>query len=873
VIDGQGDRDMSSSESERCPRCGGKLSASPSGASFCPACLLRQGLPSEVDETVVSEPAPLPPDVKPPERIGPYRIVRRLGEGGMGVVYLAKQTGDLKRLVAVKVIKSGLDSAQVLARFQMERQSLALMNHPSIARALDAGTSEDGRPYFVMEFVDGLPITNYCDKRRLTNAARIELFRRVCQAVQHAHQRGVIHRDLKPSNILVEDADDGPRPRIIDFGVAKATEKRFLEWSVFTEVGSLIGTPEYMSPEQADDSESGVDTRSDVYSLGVLLYELLVGVTPLDARELRSIGLSALLKTVRQGSFPTPSSRAQTTGGDRPETAANRGTDPGSLARQLRGELDWIVMRALEKDKERRYATPAELGEDLRRYLEHEPVRAGPPGLWYRTVKLARRHRVAFGAAAVLLVALVVAVAGISVGFLRARRAEREAVAQAEIANATNQFLNEDLLASVAPEMMGRDVRVLDVLERADELIAERFEDAPLTRAAIHLSVGMVFVKLGDLESGERHYNEAAEIRREILGPDDAETAEVVCGLGWIRARRDEVEPSLALIREGLEGYRAAGAMDTPTGIECQRILGQILHLTDALEEAETTFLGALERSRAALGDRHEQTINALNDLSLLYGSMGDSERAETTIREAIELQTEVRGPNHAETLVMESNLANSLYGMGRPEEAAELYRSLLPRYQEVYGSDHPRTMTLANNLAVTLSQIGENEEAVVLLGEVLEWRAANFGERHRNTLSTRYSLGRTYYRLHDYPAAVEHLREAYDARREVLGEDNRRTLYAQSMLAAALNRQGETGEALRLHRDALDRRAVIEESHPEVLAAFFSRYGEALADAGRRDEAIAAHREAERLYALNPDKRQAEREQNAERLERLLNP
>jgi non-specific serine/threonine protein kinase/serine/threonine-protein kinase len=722
-----------------------------------------------------------------------------------------------------------------------------------------------------MEYVDGLPITQYCDKRRLGNRARIDLFRQVCQAVQHAHQRGVIHRDLKPSNILVEDSDDGPRPRIIDFGVAKATEKRFLEWSVFTEVGSLIGTPEYMSPEQADDSESAVDTRSDVYSLGVLLYELLVGVTPLDTRELRSIGLSALLKTVREGSFPTPSSRAQTIGDGGPETAANRGTDPGSLARQLRGELDWIVMRALEKDKERRYATPAELGEDLRRFLEDEPVRAGPPGVWYRTVKMARRHRVAFGAAAVLAVALVVAVAGIGVGFVRARQAEREAVAQAEIARATSQFLNEDLLAAVAPELMGRDVRVVDVLERADGLIAERFPDAPLTRAAIHQSVGLAFTKLGDLESGERHYTRLVEIRREALGDDHAETAEAVCGLGWLRARRDEIEPGIELIREGLDRFHAAGAADTDAGIECHRMLGQILLLTDEFDEAEAIYLEALDRSRRALGDRHPETINTLNDLSLVYGATGDRERAVELIREAIELHTAMHGPDHADTLVMESNLASSLYALARWDEAVELFESLLPRYREVYGSDHPRTMMAANNLAVTLQRVDRTAESIELLQEVLEWRAANYGESHRNTLSTAFSLGRAYYKERDYSASVEHLQKAYDGRRQALGEDDRRTLTTLSMLAAAVHRAGETDRALELHRQVIDRRAVLEERWADLLAACFSRYGEALAAAGRREDAIAAYREAERLYGLDPDKRQAEREQNLEALERLL--
>jgi serine/threonine protein kinase len=348
--------------------------------------------------------------------VGPYKLLSLLGEGGFGTVYLAEQEKPVHRRLALKVIKPGMDTREVLARFEAERQALAMMDHPNIAKVFDAGSTEAGRPFFAMELVHGEPITDYCDRHHLTLDQRLELFVAVCQAVQHAHQKGIIHRDLKPKNVLVAVADNRPMPKIIDFGVAKAMAQPLTEQTIFTEQGQLIGTPEYMSPEQAEMSRLDVDTRSDIYSLGVLLYELLTGALPFDRQSLRRAGLEEIRRMIREIEPPKPSTKISTLGEKSQDSAKKRRLDPAALQRRLRRELDWIVMKTLEKDRLRRYPTAWSLAEDVERYLHQEPVQAGPPGNWYRIRKYARRYRaplaVAAGFAALLLAITALAIRG-----------------------------------------------------------------------------------------------------------------------------------------------------------------------------------------------------------------------------------------------------------------------------------------------------------------------------------------------------------------------------------------------------------------------------------------------------------------------------
>jgi serine/threonine protein kinase len=354
------------------------------------------------------DPADLPsPSEEPGSRIGPYKLLQQIGEGGMGIVWMAEQTQPVQRKVALKILKAGLDSRQVIARFEAERQALALMDNPHIAKVLDAGTTPQGSPYFVMELVKGHPITQYCDEHRLTPKQRLELFMPVCQAIQHAHQKGIIHRDIKPSNVLVAPYDGKPVVKVIDFGVAKATGQRLTDKTLFTELGAVVGTLQYMSPEQAELNNQDIDTRSDVYSLGVLLYELLTGTTPLDRKRYQESVFVELLRLIREEEPPRPSARLSESRDTLPSVSVQRHMEPAQLTRLVRGELDWIVMKALEKDRNRRYETATGFAADVQRYLDDEPVQACPPSAGYRLRKFARRHHGPLLASAVVLLALV----------------------------------------------------------------------------------------------------------------------------------------------------------------------------------------------------------------------------------------------------------------------------------------------------------------------------------------------------------------------------------------------------------------------------------------------------------------------------------
>ncbi len=516
--------------------------------------------------------------------IGPYKLLQQLGEGGMGAVFMAEQTQPVQRKVALKVIKPGMDSRQVLARFEAERQALALMDHPNIARVLDAGATESGLPYFVMELVKGVPITRYCDERRLTPRQRLELFVPVCRAVQHAHQKGIIHRDLKPSNVLVALYDGQPVPKVIDFGVAKATGPKLTERTLFTEFGQVVGTLEYMSPEQAELNQLDVDTRSDVYSLGVLLYELLTGTTPLGHGRLREAPLLEVLRLIREEEPPRPSTRLSTAE-HLPSIAASRGVEPRKLSGLVRGELDWVVMKCLEKDRDRRYETATGLAGDIERYLADEPVQACPPSAWYRFRKLARRNKGALAAA--VAAALVVLLAGVGLGISnvlisRERDEKVTALEQARLnEEAANQQRGEaqenlkDALAAVdrmltrvseerlqeVPhgEPLRRDL-LQDALEFYQRFLARKGGDPAIRRetALAYRRMGSIYFELGRCVEAEEAYRKAFAMLDELHAESPLEPrmlGELVSyyiGFSWVLANRGKYEEQEEALRHGV---------------------------------------------------------------------------------------------------------------------------------------------------------------------------------------------------------------------------------------------------------------------------------------------------------------------------------
>jgi len=467
---------------------------------------------------------------RPGALIGRFQILQRIGEGGFGVVYLAEQRQPVKRRVALKIIKLGMDTQQVVARFEAERQALAMMDHPNIARVLDGGATKTGRPYFVMELVKGVPITEYANDHRLSLGDRLRLFVDVCGAIEHAHQKGIIHRDIKPSNVMVTVREQVATPKVIDFGVAKATQQELTGRTVFTRYHEFIGTPAYMSPEQAQLSGLDVDTRSDIYSLGVVLYELLTGATPFRSEQLTGGGYESLRRQLREVDPERPSVRVKRLDCVTScKTADQRGVNPHQLVRQLGGDLDWITMRALERDRSRRYPTAGALAEDVLRYLNHEPVVAAAPSLVYKGRKFVRRHRTLVAVTAVLVVFLLLSTGITTVFALRAFRAELKAEQESAVAIAVNRFLNEDLFGQADPEQQPeRDLTARSMLERAARSVRTRFADRPIVEAALELTLGRLFQRLDDPVAAEVHLQRAYELYFHAAGERDIRTIETL---------------------------------------------------------------------------------------------------------------------------------------------------------------------------------------------------------------------------------------------------------------------------------------------------------------------------------------------------------
>jgi serine/threonine protein kinase len=538
---------------------------------------------------------------QPGTRIGPYKLLQEIGEGGMGVVYMAEQEEPVRRKVALKIIKLGMDTKQVIARFEAERQALALMEHTNIARVLDAGATEAGRPYFVMELVRGVPIDEYCDKHQLPTEARLRLFIDTCRAVQHAHQKGIIHRDIKPGNVLVTSHDGTPVVKIIDFGVAKATSQKLTEKTLFTEFRQFIGTPEYMSPEQAEMSGLDVDTRTDIYALGVLFYQLLVGSTPFDAKTLRSGGYGEMTRMIREDEPPTPSTRLATVGGPLDTLAKSRGSNGAALVKQLRGDLDWIVMKAIAKDRTRRYDSASELADDVVRHLGNEPVLASPPSALYRGKKLILRNQR-------LVAASALAMAGLLLGLVLALSGYFAAKAEAERSNKIRAALTEMLAVVGSPDGLDLEVRALLVTAR------EAFGDNDAMVAATLAAMAGQLRNSNDLEASERLYSEALAIYSAKFGAEHALTGRTLGSLGVVQSLNGKLEVARASLTKALriEAMRSGGptlASSTPR-LELARLHGN----EGSYEAADALFVEALEILGASKTPRPYQVVMLLEE-------------------------------------------------------------------------------------------------------------------------------------------------------------------------------------------------------------------------------------------------------------------
>ncbi len=736
--------------------------------------------------------------------IGRYKILEKVGEGGCGVVYVAGQTEPVRRRVALKVIKLGMDTKQVIARFEAERQALAMMDHPNIAKVLDAGATETGRPFFVMELVRGIKITDYSDQNQLSTKDRLELFIKVCQAIQHAHQKGIVHRDIKPSNILVTLHDGVAVPKVIDFGIAKATEGKLTEATVYTQLNQFMGTPAYMSPEQAEMSGLDIDTRSDIYSLGVLLYELLTGRTPFDPFLLAAAGLDAMRKTIRESEPVPPSTRFATLKGeDLTTTAKRRSADAAKILHQLKGDLDWIVMKCLEKDRTRRYETANGLGADVKRHLQNEPVMARPPTTAYRFLKAYRRNKLVFSATAAVLLALALGVAFTSWQAVRANAEARharaaEALAQERLSEseAITKFLT-GVFQSPDPARDGRSITVAETLDTATRDLEKDLATQPARRAQLQATLGATYLALGLARQAIPLQEKARDYYAATLGPEHADTLSALSSLA--------------------NSYYVAGRRD------------------EALKAREEV----LELRRKTLGPEHPDTLSAMRYVASSYWAMGRREEALKLREELLALQRKVHGPEHPDTIWAMNDLAFSYVDAGRPEEALKLREEVVALRRKVLGAEHPDTLGAMNNLALSYSDAGRLKEALQLQEEVLTLRRKVLGPEHPGTLSVMGNLASSYESAGRFEAALKLREEVLETRRKVLGPQHPDTLRAMNDLAFSYSTAGHPAEALKMREEVLEiDRKLLGPEHPDTVGAM-GNLAISYSELGRHEDAI----------------------------------
>jgi tetratricopeptide (TPR) repeat protein len=745
--------------------------------------------------------------------VGPFRLLRLLGEGGYGLVYEAEQQEPVQRRVALKLIKFGMGSIEVIRRFEAERQTLALMDHPHIASVLDAGCHVDGRPWFAMELVDGLPLHLYCERQRLPLRERLALYARVCEAVQHAHGKGVIHRDLKPSNLLVATVDGRPHPKVIDFGIAKATYGRLAEDSERTAQGLLLGTPAYMSPEQAEGS-ADIDVRSDVYALGVVLFQLLTGTTPLLKEQLQRTSDAELLGLIKSGEAPAPSARLRADPEHLARAAAACASAPEGLLRQVRGELDWIVLKATARERERRYDTAAALAGDVRRVLDGEPVLAAPPSLRYRLGKALRRHRALVGATAAVMLALV---AGL-LGFAWQARVAREKALQLE------QLLafQESVFRQIDPARLGRqlteDVQaaigsspVLPALP-SEQQARRRAEFDELWHAAQPADRALDLIDRTLLQP-------AAEAAEDGLGEQPVLLAAMRQTLADRYQQYGRFEKALALQELVLAGRREALGADHPDTLTSLSGTGVLLRFLGRLQEAEPYFRDALERRRRVLGPTHPDTLESMNLVANLLGSQGHFIEAETLYREVLELRRRMLGAEHIDTLVSQNNLGFIYRAQGRLDEATPLWIDALTRRRRTLGNEHPQTLFSITAMADLELARRQTDAAAAYIAEVSRVAPQVLGSEHPTTLTARYWRANLARQRGQLAAALDEHREVWALRVRVLGAQHPSTLASLSAVGEVQLAFGQLVEAEATLREAVQQRArLLVPQHPALL-------------------------------------------------------
>jgi serine/threonine protein kinase len=720
--------------------------------------------------------------------IGPYKLLRRLGEGGMGQVWLAEQTEPVHRQVALKLIRVGRYDDDILQRFRSERQSLAMMDHPSIAKVFDAGATSDGQPYFVMEYVPGVAITKYCDDKRLTIRQRLELLFRVCEGIQHAHQKAIIHRDLKPANILVTEVDGKPMPRIIDFGLAKAIGPQVSDETMMTRAGDWVGTPGYMSPEQAD-GNLDIDTRTDVYSLGVILYVLLTGELPFDMTQWKKQPFYEAMRQLHEIDPLKPSTKIRKQDGDTlAKVAQRRHDEPRMLVKEVSGDLDCIVLKALEKDRNRRYATPLELAADVDRYLRNAPVSAHPASMAYRTRKYVRRNRLGVSFAAVALVLLV--------GFAVTQAVElRKIRQQRDRADRIAQFMTGIFKVPNPSEARGSTVTAREILDRASQQIGSNLNKDPELQAQLMKTMAQTYTGLGLYGRSQDLTEHALAIQTSLFGERNRET------------------------------------------LESESYLAQILQAQGHLPEAEKSLQDTIATQRQILGPKDRDTLASMDRLGYVYSNEARHTDAENMFRETLNTERKVLGPDDPQTLNTLNELAEILTPQGQYAEADQIYGELIAAQKRTLGPDHPATLLSMSHAAENLEEEGRLPEAEKLYSEVIAGQRRVLGPEHPQTLRAMMMLALTLAKEGRYSDADKLQTQVIEIKTRVLGPTHNSTLQSMEMEALGLGREGRYADSEKMFRDVIE--TAEKTNQPATLAEAWYNFACSEAGRGRPDEAF----------------------------------
>lgn len=766
---------------------------------------------------------------------GRYILKSKLGEGGMGEVWKAQQTKPVKRNVAIKLIKSGMDSRTIVSRFDQERQALAIMDHPNIARVLDGGVTDNGEPFFVMELVNGLQLNQYADNIKLTTRQRLELFIQICNAIQHAHYKGIVHRDLKPANILVTEVDGRAVPKVIDFGVAKAIGGSLTDDAMETQFGAVIGTLEYMAPEQAGVAENDIDTRADIYSLGVILYELLTGLRPIDSKQLKNAGLAEMIRVIKEEEPSKPSTRLSTAD-SLPSIAAVRQVDPRKLTSLLKGELDWVVMKCLEKSRERRYETANALASDLGRFLSDDPVEARPPSSTYRLQKFLKRNKGLVIATSIVAVTLIAGIIGTSWGLVQARAqqkiaedetAKKEIALKAEAVRAEGERLaklDAKSKQALAETQKTRAEEQQARAEASEEVSLKRLEQLQNSTEAL---VG-VFRNL-DPSSEEK---EGLPLRTllaknlidaakslESVDSDPVELARMQSWLGQALSSLGETDDAILILKKAWETYQENVGSDDTATLNVANELALAYRSNDRFSDAIQLLKESLKRSEMARGKQHMDTLALMNNLAITYRHSGDLKTAFPIYLEVEKTVREKLGPRERATLAATNDLALAYQDLGQLDKALELFVENLAISRKELGDNHVFTLNSINNLAKIYLSTAQHEKALPLLKEALEGRRSKLGPTHPSTLQSMTNLSLYFVDAKEPAKAIPLLEETLAGREARLGINHRGTLGTMQTLAEAYLQSGQIDRALSMLSKTLKKmQRELGDEHPDTM-------------------------------------------------------